>query len=335
MIISRVGKTGFVFCVLMLLWMSFPSAGSTVLVLSNGDRLKGAGVRREKDLIHFTSEVLGEMTLKASQVKEIIPPADPPKRPAPVSKPAPPAAAKPAPKPAVAKAVQPKPKKRWSGNLGFSLNQQHAEYQQRSGTSLRRYEKDTEYLRLSGRAKWDRDRHHFEWKGSYVYSLVNESKNTDVYDCTQRYRCDVTDRWFGQAETSYERNYLRVLAREIQQSSGIGWYPVKTPKLTLDLVPGVNYYYRDQADEISEGVIPSLSQNLTSRLSKDLSLFQGFTYTGCDDQYYYKFNVGFNNKLVRNLSLRMEYRYEVDANVDEDTDPFVQRQLLSSFQYSF
>ncbi|QHI69466.1 DUF481 domain-containing protein [Tichowtungia aerotolerans] len=331
-----------VFCFMALI--VFPVMGNTVLVLSNGDRLKGAAVHEKNGVIHFTSDVLGKMTLQKSQVKEIIPP--PPAKThaaqtpaaAPVKLVAVPAvkavAKQAAPKKEAAKAA-PKPKKYWSGNIGVSVNTHHAEYQQRAGSNLKRYEKDTDYLRLTTKVKWDRGRHHLEWNGSYVYSEVNENKNNDLYRWSQRYRCDLTDEWFGQSETSYEHNYLRILSKEVQQFSGLGWRPVKQPLLTLDVVPGVNYYYRDQADEQTEGVSPGFQQNLTSKLSQDLTLFQGFTYTGYPDQYYYKFNAGLNNRLIKNLSLRLEYKYEMDANVEDGADPFKQRQLISSIQYRF
>lgn len=332
-----------IFCLAVFgsLWVN----ANTVLVLSNGDRLKGSAAREENGVVHFKSDVLGEMKLQKKQVKQIITPsakaapAQPKPAVVPVAKkepvePAPKTAAVKAPPKKVAKA-QPKKPKRWSGNVGVSVNQRHAEYEQRAGANLRRYERDTDYLRMTSKVKWDKEKHHLEWNGSYVYSMQNEKKNADLYNLNQRYRCDLTDEWFGQSETSYEHNYLRILSKEVQQFSGIGWYPVKTPKLTLDLVPGVNYYYRDQADESSEGVTPGFQQNLTSKVSKDLTLFQGFAYTGYSDQYYYKFNAGLNNRLIKNLSLRLEYKYEVDANVDEGTDPFTQRQLVSSIQYRF
>lgn len=311
----------------------FPVFGNTVVVLSNGDRLKGAVVREEGATIHFRSDVLGELTLKKNQVKQII-------RPAAQNAPAPakPAAEKaPAPKPPPAKAAKAAPKKpkRWSGNVGVALNTQHAEYERRTGAGLRRQERDTDYLRLTARVGWDRDEHHLDWNVSYVYSLLNERKNNDLYSLSQQYRYDLTDRWFGQSETSYEHDYLRVLSAELEQFTGIGWVAVTEPTFNLELVPGVSYYYRDQADERTEGVVPGFQQNLTSKVSKQLTLFQGFNYSGFSDQYYYAFNAGLDNRLVKNLFLRLEYKYEVDAYVDEGNDPFIQRQLISSIHYRF
>jgi putative salt-induced outer membrane protein YdiY len=320
-----------IFFISVLLTGFLSAEADSVLVLSNGDRLKGTVIREENGTVHFSSDVLGKMTLQKNQVKEIIDPSA-------KAKPAPPKSAPPkaAAAPAVKKAqALPKKPKRWSGNAGVALHTRHAEYERRAGSNLRRHERDTDYLRLTGKVKWDKERHHLEWNASYVYSMLNEKKDTDLYNWSQRYRCDLTDDWFGQSETSYEHNYLRILSKEIQQFTGIGWRPVKEPLLTLDLVPGVNYYYRDQTGEQTEGVTPGFRQNLTSKISKDLTLFQGFSYTGYDERYYYKFNAGLNNRLVKNLSLRVEYQYEVDANVKEGTDPFTQRQLVSSIQYRF
>jgi hypothetical protein len=319
----------------VLCWAAvvFAANGNTTLVLSNGDRLKGSLIREKDGRVHFDSDILGEVKLQKDQIKEMIPVSERKKK------------AK-QPIVSIAKATSsgrseakptPKPKKNWSGNVGLSMNKRHAEYERRSrsGSALRRYEKDSEQLRLSAKLKWDKERHHLEWNGNYAYSQSEKNKNNDLHDWTQRYRYDLGASWFGQSETSYERNYVRILEREIQQSVGLGWYPVKTPKLTIDLVPGVNYYYRNQAGEQSEGVLPILQQSLISKLNKSLSFFQKFSYIGSSDEYYYKFNIGLDNRLVKNLFLRFEYRYEIDAQVEDNADPFIQRQVLSSFQYRF
>lgn len=304
-----------------------------MLVLSNGDRLQGEFVREESDVVYFHSEILGEISLPKKQVSEtVLEKKDSPQDVLPAESVQKPIKKKPA-LPEVQ--AEEKKKKLWSGYVGFAFNRQHAEYERRSGSGLNRHERDNNHMRLSGKLKWDCENHHLEWIGSYVYAQANEKKNNDLYDWTQRYRYDFDDRWFGQSETSYERDYVRILDREVRQSGGLGWYAVKTPELTVDVVPGVNYYYRDQADEQSEGVAPALQQSLTSKLSENLSFFQRLSYIGNLEQYYYRLNVGLNNRLMKDLFLRFEYRYEMDANVDDGVDPFIQRQVLSSLQYRF
>ena len=304
------------------LGFSFADAAS-VLVLSNGDRLKGTLVREESGTVYFKSDILGEITLKKDQVKEIVLAENPAT-----------VVAKNTPNPQPQKTA-PKKKKYWSGNVGLSVNSQHAESESRSGNAIKRRTRDSDYLRMSGKVQWDKEKHHLEWNGSYVYGESNGSKNNDLYNLSQRYRYDWSDRWFGQSETSYEHNYAKVLDQEIEQFGGIGWRPVKSDKLTIDLVPGLSYYSRDQAEERTTGVTPQFQQSLKSKVNQSLTLFQGFTYSGYSDLYHYKLNAGFDNRLVKNLSLRMEYRYEVDTLADDGGDPFEQRQLISSIQYRF
>ena len=66
-----------------------------------------------------------------------------------------------------------------------------------------------------------------------------------------------------------------------------------------------------------------------------LALFQKYTHLGNLDKYHFVFTSGLENKLIRDVFLRFEYRLDRDTDVDYDDNSYYDKALLTSLLYKF
>jgi len=255
----------------------------------------------------------------------------------PAAKPVP--TARPAPAPKKAPPAPAKKPKKWSGDIGVSYNKRKAEYERRSGNTIRRRTDDIESFRGNFRVQWKSTPHELEWRGSYVYATNEElryKKSSDNYSLSQQYRFALSPRFFLQTKSSYESDFLRDVDDDFWQSAGLGWHLLKNDRFSLTVVPGAAWHYLDQKEEpIQREFVPALDQNAEWKITKDFSLFEEFNHLGDFNRYKYKLSAGLDNRLIKNFFIRFEYRYEFDTFVEKNSEPFMQRQVITSLRYRF
>ncbi len=66
-----------------------------------------------------------------------------------------------------------------------------------------------------------------------------------------------------------------------------------------------------------------------------MTLFQEYTHLGNLEKYHFVFSSGLENKLIRNIFLRLEYRLDRDTETSYDDRGYYDKALLTSLFYEF
>ncbi|WP_052880765.1 DUF481 domain-containing protein [Kiritimatiella glycovorans] len=313
-------------CAVLLAALCAGSVSADVLVLKNGDRLKGQFVKKDAGVIHFRSGMLGLLQVPQAKVRNVI-------RPKPEPKPKP-----------QAKKAPPKPEKKFewrkyfSGRLGGGYTLRDSDYEQRQGASsnVRRIKREDEIFRLYGNVDFDYKNEHLKWDLNYRYMEQDDLRRIDFLELSQLYRHDVGKKWFLQEETSYHRDFQRLVDREIWQTVGIGYRFLDQPRFKLLVAIGPAYQNLEQEDVGStERMLFAVDQNLDWRTEKNqLRFFEQLEVRANSDRRLITARAGVDNRMVQNLFLRLEYRYDYDSIVNLE-DPFLRKMLITSVNYRF
>lgn len=329
------------FFFLGLIGFSADSAWAIELHLRNGDRLTGELVRREDGYIVFKSPFVGEIKVPEADAVLVEAP------PTPVESLAglPPAAS------AVAKGsktgssvgggVKPNPTP-WHGTFEFGFNQQTGR---------------TDSLQTSVRAEAERkagvDDYRFE--GRVLYGEQYDQTTSDRYDGLFRYRHELSDRIFGQAQSSYTKDRIKSIEHDAEQNVGVGYKIIQRPRHEGNIGGGLTLQYRSaQGIEGGVGYLGEIFEDyhykLTGRLtisqesnlsfspeSRDRyeSTAQGYVATdGTATNYRLRFNSALQGKVTERLSLNLRFEYEFD-NAILDPKAKVDQRITSSIGYGF
>ncbi len=76
-------------------------------------------------------------------------------------------------------------------------------------------------------------------------------------------------------------------------------------------------------------------ESLEWTLVNSLTLFQKYTHLGDLENYHFIFSSGLENKLIRDLFLRLEYRIDSDTETAYDDNGYYDKALLTSLLYKF
>lgn len=349
----------------LLLLLSFVSgalclrgseAGSTVLVLQNGDRITGHEIKREDGTIHFQSDLLGLIKIvetgtkieKAGAAKTTAtdldlqlaatgaPSAGFPEQ----------AAAKPAekeptekekeeqqattqqePPPAAAAAAADKPPKIVSlkRTLEFGFTNQSGRLDRTDMSfraNLERKTKNTE-LRLQGR---------------YLYGESNDQRSTDNLSAGGRYRRDITPGFFAQTETKYERDPIKGLDNDFTQSLGMGRNLIERAGLKIAFGGGAAVRYRDVTSDEDPAWVYQIDafQDLVYSINSHLKVTQDMSLQATpsdEDEFLIKLAAALTSKLTNTLNMSMRYEFEYDRSL---TPAARQNQrIVTSVGYAF
>jgi len=334
-----------------MLLTAMPGLSKDIITFSNGDILTGQILERNQREVRLKSDFLGEVILSMEDIKAITSDnraADDTET----------ASAKStiqkqpkqsANKPEI-KVIPPKPVEeynetnkqnnawKWSGKAGIGYSLRSSETVRRTGpNTYRQYSKENESMRIYGNIAIHKDKHHLQWNWNYRYSKSDVRKNDDYLSLSQIYRCNLTDKTFFRAKTTYEQDYLRDIKKEVTQTAEAGMKVIDKPKFKLGISAGgaVHHYCRDIADySTTEGELV-FDQHMQWQLNHMLTLYQNYSHLGNLEEYHLVFKGGMENRLIDDLFLRLEYRFDRDTEVMLDDKTYIDKVVITSLVYKF
>lgn len=186
---------------------------------------------------------------------------------------------------------------------------------------------------------------HSEWKvrGRWDYSSTRLDKDTalkteDRFQTALQYRRNWAERWFTQSRTHYQKDQIRRIKHDFEQSLGIGWRMLDNPGLRILWIPSYTLRYRDLAGQEPGwqsrfSLFQELQYDIHPRviLRQDASI--GFEPSETSRADYY-FGVNLENRITERLSvdLRFEYRFQYLTGLGVDGH---ERKFLAAMGYRF
>ncbi len=318
------------------------------VVLNNGDILTGKILEQTTEHIYFKSTAFGSVSLNPRDVAEIrihveelgeiavpaeaIAPAE--------------VVAKPVEQPKVAKkAAAPKgnlkqtekKKKQWSGQAGLAIALRESNTLRRRGDTL--VEKDEEYesYRVYGNVKWKGEQNKLDWNWTYRYSQTDIRKNDDFLNLTQNYQYDFSKKYYGAAKSLYQRDFRRGIENEYLQTAQVGVKWFDQPKFKFSTSVGAGYHSYERLQNVYSDANTKfvVEEALRWQMINSLTLFQKYSHLGNLENYHFVFTSGLENKLIRDVFLRLEYRLDRDTEVNYDDSGYYDKALLTSLLYKF
>lgn len=314
----------------------------------NGERLVGRIVEESETDVKFSSNSLGELTVRksAAQIVRNVPntpveslvgiaPLPAPSSPVPRarSEAAPVAATAPPP-------VATTPP--WQGKveLGF----RHLDGRQNSLNFD---------LRASAERKLERDS--LLANARFLYGEQNDVPSNDRLDASFRWRRQLGARVFAQSLTSYSRDEIKRIDHNWEQNFGAGFEIFKNDTHTVNLGAGLTGQYRE-AQSVASGMfgLVEVFEDYSFRINGRLTLVQNAVvqyspdgqgqFTSVPNQpsntgdggenYKLRFNTTLQGKISERVSLNLRYEYERDNAVIERQARADQR-ITSSLGYAF
>jgi len=317
------------------------------VVLKNGDVLSGRILEQTPEHVYFKSTAFGSISLRPQDIQEIriieeglgeitVPEEA-------VSKKEdgkgnlPPIENK---KPEIAKKRRAKKKNAWSGQAGLAI----AMREKTSSNAIGVYkEEQFETYRLYGNVNWKGERNSLKWAWTYRYSEDEYRVRDDFFNVNQKYHYSFKDEnLYSTAKTVYQKDYNRRIENEFLQTAemGIKWFS-KDSKVQLSTSAGAGYHAYNRLDRSRtyDTKISKLEfifdQAFRWELFDTLAIIQKYTHLGDTEQYNMLFSAGLENKLVRDLFIRFEYRLNQDTEVYYDDKGYYDKALLTSLLYKF
>ncbi len=325
----------------------FAFAQDTIL-LNNGDILTGTILQQNVDSVYFKSTAFGSVSLQTKDIREIrfetgelgkeIIPAD-----AVTVTPSSPATPDPAlfvgPLPAAAETAK---QSKWTGQAGLSIAMRESTQSDLSGiTGTDEYET----YRIYGNVDWQGEKNKLRWDWTYRYTRDEIQTQDDYLNLTQQYSHYFSKSYFATAKTMYQRDYRRQIENEYLQTAEIGihWFDADAFEFSTSAGGGYHAYDRTKqngttlADETISIEEPKFifDQSLRWQVTNPLTLIQKYTHLGNLTNYHFVFMAGLENKLIRDLFLRLEYRLDRDTEVFYDDRGYYDKALLTSLLYKF
>lgn len=332
---------------LLLALAGFAFAQDTIL-LNNGDILTGKILQQNVDSIYFKSSAFGSVSLQTKDIREIrvetealgegIVPAD-----TVTVAPAPPAALDPSrfvgPLPALSGPDETAKESKWTGQAGLSIAMREStQYDMNGETGADEFET----YRVYGNVDWKSEQNTLRWDWTYRYTRDEIRTQDDYLNLTQQYSHDFSKSYFTTAKTMYQRDYRRRIENEFLQTAelGIKWFDADTFKFSTSAGGGYHAYDRNHKngdDETLSIEEPKFifDQALRWQVTDPLTLIQKYTHLGNLTNYHFVFMAGLENKLIRDLFLRIEYRLDRDTEVFYNDRGYYDKALLTSLLYKF
>jgi len=335
------------------------------IVFKNGDVLTGTILERDAEHVQFETGSFGAVSLKTSDIAEIrtetpesgevAPPAkavapepapeatvnlsqlysnlfstDPASQEAAAPEPAP---ALPAPVPA---APPPKPPGKWTGQAGLAIAMREKTDSNNSGIYK---EEKFETYRIYGHVNWKGEKNNLNWNWTYRYSENEYEVRDDYFNITQKYNHNLRDGYYAEAKTVYQRDYNRRIDNEFLQTAEIGkkWFQHPRFKFSTSIGGGYHAYKRSVSGEPEKTSSPEFifDESIDWTLINSLTLFQKYTHLGGFEKYHFIFSCGLENKLIRDVFLRLEYRLDRDTETSYDDNGYYDKALYTSLLYKF
>lgn len=331
------------------------------LVFKNGDVLTGTILKQDAELVQFSSESFGSVNLKTSDIAEIR--TATPEAAQPAAK-QPEAGAALAEKPVdekdaaapkansaaelleqmaeAAREAAPTPDQtamapsKWTGQAGLALAMREKTDSNTDGVYR---EEEYKTYRIYGHVNWKGEQNNLNWNWTYRYSEDETKTRDDFFNVTQKYNHNLKGGYYAEAKTVYQSDYNRNIDNEFLQTAEIGrkWFQESKFKLSTSVGGGYHQYERTLSGEIMRISEPKFifDESLTWQLINSLTLFQKYTHLGDLEAYHFVFSSGLENKLIRDVFLRFEYRLDRDTDTSYDDKGYYDKALLTSLLYKF
>ena len=143
--------------------------------------------------------------------------------------------------------------------------------------------------------------------------------------------------YYTQVKTAYIQDYARSIKNEALQTAELGrkWFDSDTFQLETS-GGGAYHAYERTNEEYSEANGKFvLDLNMTWNIINSLKLFQKYNHVGNTEKYHVIWNGGIENNIVRDIVLRLEYRFDRDTEVNLTDKAYSDQVLLTSMQYKF
>ncbi|RME72578.1 MAG: DUF481 domain-containing protein, partial [Verrucomicrobia bacterium] len=192
-------------------------------------------------------------------------------------------------------------------------------------------------LSLRANFQWKDKHSEFRAQGRYLFGETNDEKSTDNLFGSLRYRRNFAPGSFGNFETRYERDPIKRIDYDLQQSIGAGHRLIENKKMQLSLGAGGAAIFRS-------------TQTTEPGWTYALDAFQDFNY---EINGRFTFNQDFtmlakpmeNNELSIKLkaaligtitnSINMTMRYELDYDNSLLPDARTSERWITSIAYVF
>lgn len=311
------------------------------LHLRNGDRITGDLIERKDGQIIFNSPVLG--MIKVPENYGVL--VDPPETPVESLAGIPPSESslrKPTPSHSLSSTSRKPRTPPWRGKIEFGFLQQTG----RNDTVQASLRADAE--KLSGPDS-------YRLEGRVLYATQYQQTSSDRYDGLFRYRHELSQRVFSQAQTSYTKDRVKLIEHNAEENFGVGYKFIQRPRNEASIGGGLTAQYRS-AQGIESGltylgeIFQDYSYKLTGRITilQDANLTyspetrgrfastpQGFVPV--DDSatnYRLRFNAALQGKMSERISLNLRFEYEFD-NAILNPKAKVDQRITSSVGYGF
>lgn len=323
--------------------------------LANGDRVSGELIWRADGKIRVRSTFLGDFTISEADAAVLeIPSSVSETNETNPSPPAPPVESvkfaatptRPAARPRIATdapnhAIKPEAET-WKGKIELG-------YAQQSGR--------TDTLSYNARAEAEKKsrRNTLRANGRILYAKQNDRPSADRGDASVRWRYQLTNRSFAQAQTIYYTDAITQIQNNFEQNAGLGYRIVDGRRHTANVGAGITGQYRDW-EAGTNGFAPygeifqdylfkindriTLNQDLVAQYSPSDRAFnipsKGTPATVDPDQQNYKlrFNSTLQGKVTERVSVNLRYEFELDNAIKVENARETQR-ITSSIGYAF
>ncbi len=312
-------------------------------MLNNGDVLTGTILEQTTEHVYFKSSAFGSVSLNPRDIAEIriqleeLGEVAIPSEPVEKTNNVPLVASKPKPPKNNPKETDIKKKKQWSGQAGLAVALRESNTLRRNGDNLIEKDEEFESYRVYGNVKWKGVQNKLDWNWNYRYSKTDVRKNDDFLNLTQNYQHDFTKKYFGVAKSLYQRDFRRGIENEYLQTAqlGIKWF--KNPKFKFSTSIGAGYHTYERLEDVYSDAKTKfiLEESIRWQMIDSLTLFQKYSHLGDLDTFHFVFTSGLENKLIRDVFLRLEYRLDRDTEVNYDDRGYYDKALLTSLLYKF
>ncbi|MAW40543.1 MAG: hypothetical protein CMF27_06455 [Kiritimatiellaceae bacterium] len=304
-----------------IIWITSISSAETVL-FKNGDRINATSVEQTNDLLRITSDRFGIILINKNELQ---PTPTPPVKKLPLKKPT------------------PKKTSKWSGQISASQTSRDLNtIQQRNDTIAERKQKlkDT---RIHLKLNYVHSNHEFSWDAKHRY-YYKDRKIDDQYTLTQIYKRNIPrKKYYTSFKSMYQTDFRRAIEHEYLQTAEVGIDWKKTKEISLSTSVGIAYHKYNRSiisnnESIDQNVeLPKavFNEKMRWQIIENLALVQTYSHQGDFDNYQFNFSGGIENRLIKELFIKFEYKIEEDTEVNYDDKGFYNRSFIVSLLHKF
>ena len=203
---------------------------------------------------------------------------------------------------------------------------------------------DRDEITLRADLQQDLGRNNYRFQSEFLYGTQNDEKNNDRYGLNFRWRRTLSERFFTQTLTTYEKDRIRLVRHRAEQEVGIGYKWINRDDFKLSFGPGLTFQFEEfRLEEDQEPVDDSwnylltVNQDLLWLINSRLRVEQSTKYLLDPDDtedYIIRFNSALISKLTDQLSLSVRYQLLYENQTAPNVERADQR-LMTTLGWAF